>query len=111
MYSCGEFIRGYTEMIVLSILDKQDDYVYNISNTINAQGGGLVTITNPSLLIVLKKMHEDGKVSSFNVLNEKNVNRKFYTITDRGREYYSERLADYLASLEALKRLLKGEEK
>ncbi len=33
-------------------------------------------------------MCEEGKVSSFNVLNEKNVNRKFYKITSFGKEFY-----------------------
>lgn len=71
MNASSEFIRGYTEIIILSNLYKKDDYIY-------------ITITNPSLLIILKKICEEGKVSSFNVLNEKNVNRRFYKITSFG---------------------------
>lgn len=111
MNASSEFIRGYTEIIILSILYKKNDYIYNISNTINKIGDGYITITNPSLLIILKKMCEEGKVSSFNVLNEKNVNRKFYKITSFGKEFYKKNINNYLKSLEKLKLLLTMGEK
>ncbi len=108
MLSTSEFIRGYSEIIVLSILYNNDNYLYNIANMINAIGEGLITITNPSLVIILKKMYEDGKVNSYNVLNEKNVNRKYYAITQEGKIFYDTHINDYLQSLEKLKRLLLG---
>ncbi len=108
MIASSEFIRGYTEMIVLSILSKGDSYIYSIANQINELGYGYLKITNPSLVIVLKKMSDEGKVSSFNVLNEKNVNRKFYSITERGKKYYKENITSYLESLNKLNILLRG---
>lgn len=108
MISSSEFIRGYTEIIVLSILLKQDDYIYNISNTINSKGEGYISITNPSLLIILKKMCDEGKVTSFNVLNEKNVNRKVYRITELGKIYYKQNVNDFLCSIDKIKDLIKG---
>lgn len=95
-------------MIVLSILSKGDSYIYSIANQINELGDGYLKITNPSLVIVLKKMSDEGKVSSFNVLNEKNVNRKFYSITERGKKYYKENITSYLESLNKLNILLRG---
>lgn len=107
MISSSEFIRGYTDMIILSILYNHDDYIYNISNTISTSGEGYITISNPSLLITLKKMEEEGKVRSYNVLNERNVNRKFYSITADGRKFYEDNLPDYLKSLDILKALVR----
>ncbi len=106
MNQSNEFIRGYTEMIILSILYKNDDYIYNISNTINKIGDGYISITNPSLLIILKKMSDERKVSFYNILNEKNVNRKFYKITLYGKEFYKSNINYYLNSLKKLEMLL-----
>lgn len=106
MNSSSEFIRGYTEMIILSILSEGDDYIYSIGNKINDNGEGFVTVSNPSLLIVLKTMFDEGKVTTYNVLNERNVNRKFYQITDFGRSFYKDNINDYITSLAKLKMLL-----
>lgn len=107
MISSSELIKGYTEMIVLAILYNKDDYIYNISNSIYGISEGLLTITNPSLVIILKKMYDEGKVSTYNVLNEKNVNRKFYSITQFGREYYDSQIETYILSLEKIKLLIR----
>ena len=107
MVTSSEFIRGYTEMIILAILFENDDYSYNISNRISAESDGILTITNPSLVITLKKMCEEGKVSSYNVLNERNVNRKFYSITDYGKSFYLDNVDDYLSSLDKINQLMR----
>ena len=108
MVSSSEFIRGYTEMIILSMLIKDDDYIYNISNTIAMVSGGMLNITNPSLVIALKKLMDEGKVAAYNKPNERNVNRKYYTITKYGKEYYEKNKNDYLATLDKIRILLGG---
>lgn len=51
-------------------------------------------------------MCEEGKVYSFNILNKKNVNKKFYKITSYGKDFYEDNLSNYLFSLDKLKFLL-----
>ena len=108
MVSSSEFIRGYTEMIILSLLLEEDDYIYNLSNKINERSKGILCITNPSLVISLKKMCDEGKVNTYNKLNEKNVNRKYYSITELGKSFYYDNKEDYLLSLKMLEILIGG---
>ena len=65
MIASGEYIKGFTEIIVCSLLSEGDDYIYNLVKRINACGSGAVRITNPSMLMVMKKLTDEGKVRSY----------------------------------------------
>ena len=45
MIASGEYIKGFTEIIVCSLLSEGDDYIYNLVKRINACGDGAVLIT------------------------------------------------------------------
>ena len=44
---------------------------------------------------------------SYDRLNEKGVNRKFYALTDKGRQYYKENYTKFIESLISLENLIK----
>lgn len=44
---------------------KQSDYLYNIVKNILDDGEGLIKITNPSALMVVKQLEEEELVSSY----------------------------------------------
>ena len=94
-----------------SLLYRADDYIYNLVKEINIKTEGIIQITNPSMLIVMKKLMEEGKVKSYDRLNEKGVNRKYYSLTEKGKQYYSENYMFYTDSLNALKILIEWGEK
>ena len=64
MIASGDYIKGFTEIIVCSLLSEGDDYIYNLVKRINACGDGAVRITNPSMLMTMKKLTDEGKVRS-----------------------------------------------
>lgn len=102
----SEFIKGYTEMIVCSLLYGGDDYIYNLVKRITESGGGEIQITNPSLLMVMKKLAADGKITSYLSAGKTGADRRYYSITGSGREYYLKNRDTYLGSLETLKNLI-----
>ena len=109
MVSSSEFIRGYSEIVVLAILNKKDSYVYDLVQTIEEWTDGQIMISNPSLLLIIRKMQDEGKVVSYEKLNEKGVHRKYYTLTEFGKNIYENLKGEYINSLVAMTRIIKGE--
>ncbi|MCD8372981.1 MAG: PadR family transcriptional regulator [Clostridia bacterium] len=110
MVKSSEFIKGYTEIIACALLSKGDDYIYNIVKTINEAGGGGICITNPSMLMIMKKLSEEGKVTSYTVAGGKGVDKRYYALTAKGREYYLSNRDDYILSLKNLINLVGGKD-
>ena len=106
MMQSGEYIKGFTEIIACSLLSEGDDYIYNMVNRINARGG--VRITNPSMLMTMKKLTEEGKVRSYPAAGAKGGDRKYYSLTELGREFYLRNAGQYLAAVDALRQLIEG---
>ena len=106
MISSSEFIRGYSEILVLSILNKKDSYVYELVQNISDYSKGQIIITNPSMLFIVRKLYDDGKLSSYDKANERGVLRKYYRITTEGKKYYDNYKQDYLESLKSMQKIL-----
>ena len=102
----SELLRGYVEVIVLKFLKTGGDYIYNIAKKIRERSGGFFTVTNPSLLLTMRKLAEAGCVSYKNELNERGVNRKRYFITEKGSELLEKELPVCRAALSKIDSLL-----
>ncbi len=104
----SEFIKGYTEIIVCALLYDGDDYIYNLVKRITESGGREIQITNPSLLMIMKKLAADGKITSYSSASKTGVDRRYYSLTESGRGYYLKNRDAYLGSLKTLKNLISG---
>lgn len=107
MFKSSEFIKGYTEIIVCALLKEKDDYIYSLVKRITESGGGEVQITNPSLLMIMKKLMADEKITSYKVESVSGVDRRYYSLTDKGKAYYEENRELFIGSLDTLKNLIK----
>ena len=56
MYNYGEFIRGFTEYVILSILEKQDSYGYEIRKIILTESDDTFNLTEATLYLSLKDL-------------------------------------------------------
>jgi PadR family transcriptional regulator PadR len=84
MSNSGEYIRGFTDYIVLSILAKFDSYGYEISKIIEQVTKNNFSLTEAALYFALKRLLEDEKISSYSEKNKKGMTRRFYQITPKG---------------------------
>ena len=99
MITSSEFIKGYTEIIILAILSKQDAYLYEITRTITTVSNGQIKISNPSVLTTLKQLVTDGKIEIYQDEAHLKSNRKMYRLTDYGRLVLSKDRVEYISSL------------
>lgn len=86
MNGSGEYIRGFTEYIILSILDKFDSYGYEMTRVIESASEQVFQLTEAALYLALKRMTEDELIVSGLQKNKKGMNRRVYSITPKGKK-------------------------
>ena len=82
-----EIPRGQLSNIILSTLLDTDKYGYEIIDTIKEKTNGNVIIKQPSLYSSLRRMEEQGLISSYWRDSEIGGRRHYYSITDYGKKY------------------------
>ncbi len=90
MILIGDLIRGHTEAIILSILDKEDSYGYKINRTIEEISQGELLLTEATMYSVFKRLEKNEYIQSYWQEGINHVNRKYYAITPQGRLYLNE---------------------
>ena len=69
------------EFLILSVVDTQDSYGYEISQTVKLAA----SIKESSLYPILRKLEQNGYLSTYNQ-EFQGRNRKYYSITEEGRK-------------------------
>lgn len=108
MIQSSEFIRGYSEIMIMAILTKKDSYVYEIVSLINKLSSGQINISNPSTMVILKKMIEEDKVTTYDGSNDRSVTRKYYRLTKYAILEYERTKQDYIDSLISMQKIIEG---
>ena len=88
------FKRGTTEMLILSLLSKQDCYAYQLSKELKKQSGGLFDIQGPSLYTALYRLEKRGFVTTWTEQIGKRP-RIYYHILPEGEEFLRLIVAEY----------------
>ena len=83
--------RGSTTVLVLSLLTERPMYGYQISKELSTRSDGVFDFKEGTLYPALHRMEKDGLLSSYWEVVEEGPSRKYYTITDRGRDALSAR--------------------
>ncbi|MCM3781514.1 PadR family transcriptional regulator [Neobacillus mesonae] len=78
-------IKGYIDAIILSILDTQDAYGYEISKIVNRKTNGQLSLKEGTLYPALKRMEANNYILSYWRESESSPRRKYYQITTHGR--------------------------
>ena len=84
----SDVMRGYNDVIVLSILAEGDSYGYDISRCINERSGGRYPIKETTLYSTFARLERGGYISSYVGSETYGRQRTYYTITDSGRKCF-----------------------
>lgn len=104
----SEILRGNTETIILAILNKGDSYGYEIMKTIIEGGKGLFTIKDATVYTAFKRMEKEQLISSYWGDEEGGARRKYYRITEKGKEVYAQKIAEWNEIKVVLNNLIGG---
>lgn len=78
----AQFKKGALELCVLSLLVKGDRYGYELTDAISQE----MLIAPGTLYLVLKRLKEEELVETYLVESEEGPARKYYHLTEAGKE-------------------------
>jgi DNA-binding PadR family transcriptional regulator len=100
-------IAASTKPIILSILIRGEDYGYQIIQRAKKISGGTLEWSDGMLYPVLHRLEKDGFISSQWKISEEGRYRKYYCLTDKGREELEAEKRQWMSVHSALTKLWK----
>ncbi|MEA4897533.1 MAG: PadR family transcriptional regulator [Christensenellaceae bacterium] len=101
-----QYKKGVLELCVLSLLKKRDCYGYEISEYLS----GHIDIADGTVYPILRKLKADGLLTTYLQEESGGPPRKYYSLTDLGRETYRTDRAEYLKFAHAILVLLEEDD-
>ena len=99
----AQFKKGALELCVLSQLLASDQYGYELTEAISKE----MSLAAGTLYLILKRLKDENYVETYLIESSGGSARKYYHITDLGREYQKKQKEDWLTFVEKVERLLK----
>ena len=104
----ADLLRGHTDTVVLSILMEGDNYGYEIHKSILGKLGGEYELKEATLYSSYRRLESDGYIVSYWGNETLGSRRKYYSITENGKELFRQNKADWLKTQVILNKLLEG---
>lgn len=108
MSIASDLIRGHTETIILAQLVEQDSYGYMINKAILELTDNRFELKEATLYTAFRRLEESGCICSYWGDETTGARRRYYSITDVGREAYRLRKKDWEDARELLNKLITG---
>ena len=91
-----------TKPIILTILKSGEDYGYNIIQRVKELSGGTLDWSDGMLYPVLQRLEKENLISSRWIVSNEGRHRKYYKITQAGREALATEMAQWQSMIKAL---------
>lgn len=98
----AQFKKGALELCVLSQLLKADQYGYELTEAISRE----MSLAAGTLYLILKRLKDENYVETYLIESSGGPARKYYHITEKGREYQAQQKEEWLTFVEKVERLL-----
>ncbi len=103
----SDLIRGHTDTIILSALMLGDNYGYKINRMIYDITSGRYELKEATLYTAFKRLEEADCISSYWGDETTGARRRYYTITNHGREVYYRSIEEWKETKCIIDKLLK----
>ena len=98
----AQFKKGALELCVLAELSVADRYGYELTDSISQE----MEIATGTLYLILKRLKDESYVETYLVESAEGPARKYYHLTDSGREYFQELRQEWDAFVAAVGRII-----
>ena len=98
-----QFKKGVLELCVLVLLDKQDRYGYELVQKISDQ----IEISEGSVYPLLRRLTKEEYFTTYLQESSEGPSRKYYRLTDKGRKYLYELIAEWNEFCSGVNQLIK----
>lgn len=86
----SDLIRGHTDTIILKLLLAGDKYGYEICKLVSAFSDGEYELKEATMYSSLKRLEHEGNITSYWGDETQGGRRRYYRITDKGKNTYTE---------------------
>ena len=100
-----QYKKGVVELCVLCFLGKKDSYGYDVSEQLSKRIG----LSDGAVYPILRKLKSDGLLNTYLSEESGGPPRKYYSITEYGREEFSKAKKEWLNFVDAVGNILKEE--
>jgi PadR family transcriptional regulator, regulatory protein PadR len=84
----SDLLRGHTDTMILKLLINGDKYGYEISKLIHANSNREYELKEATMYSSLKRLESEGCITSYWGDETQGGRRRYYRITDKGKETY-----------------------
>jgi PadR family transcriptional regulator PadR len=84
----SDLLRGHTDTMILKLLAGGDKYGYEITKLVHAYSDQLYELKEATMYSSLKRLENDGQITSYWGDETQGGRRKYYRITASGRKLY-----------------------
>jgi DNA-binding PadR family transcriptional regulator len=102
----SDLIRGNTDTIILAHLMKKDSYGYEINKNISTKTDGKYEFKEATLYTAFKRLEEAEYIISYWGNENVSARRRYYSITQKGKEAYIGLLKDWRNAKEMIEKLI-----
>ncbi|TXC89498.1 PadR family transcriptional regulator [Metabacillus litoralis] len=78
-----QFKKGVLELCVLVLISKKDQYGYELAQNISKR----IDVAEGTLYPLLRRLTKEDYFTTYLVESSEGPSRKYYTLTEKGREY------------------------
>ncbi len=100
-----QYKKGVLELCILSILNKKDRYGYELSEIISKK----IDIAEGTVYPILRKLKADGLLKTYLSEVSSGPPRKYYSLTDLGREKFKNDSKEWLDFANIVNEIIGGE--
>jgi PadR family transcriptional regulator, regulatory protein PadR len=102
----SDLLRGHTDTIILKLLADGDKYGYEITKLVHEHSDHQYELKEATMYSSLKRLENDGHISSYWGDETQGGRRKYYHVTESGRLVYEENKKNWNAAKRILEKLL-----
>ena len=89
------FLNGVAELLILSILKKNDTYIYDIKKIISEISNDKLPMSQNTIYAAAYKLENEGKITEYAKIVGKKRTRIYYHINETGLTYLEKLTSDY----------------
>ena len=106
----SDTLRGHTDTIILTQLMRGDNYGYEINKTIQQRTGGQYGFKEATLYTAFSRLEQSGLITSYWGEDGPGARRRYYAITEAGRQRWDENRREWRDTRALLDALIDMEE-
>jgi len=110
MSIASDLIRGHTDTIILAKLMGEDNYGYEINKSIQQRTGGKYEFKEATLYSAFRRLEQAGCILSYWGDEQTGARRRYYKITDTGRDTYTRLISEWESAKTMIDKLIIMEE-